>query len=447
MRGIDLLGRLGGCVVSVAAAVSLLLATGPAAIADGGTYNPDSVAVADMLSGDLNSQPQQASASFDSAAGVTLVAGTVAISIPPGAVAAPGTATVTVTPSSFAGTPVGLRAPGGPPVFSPNGTVFDVQIVDANGDRVTVFPTPITMILRYNYADLAVARGRTSTLSAAFETNRHTSSLANPMGFPSGSWVFFPASSVAVDGSAGTMTISAQAIGASVGVFSDPKGYVQSYVHGAGLYSSFDPSTAKLFGVTPQFSYFRVLEPQVGSRLLVRDYDTNGLAYVNAADVGPAGPPAGATYANRVSNFTEWAKKQSAANRAVAFHETVSQAELTSTINRQLGKGAAKLPLSNVRVEIQTGQVHMSAQASVGPLSLPMNLQAVPTVVGGAAKLSVTSIGLGLIPLPGPLRDAVVSAISTKILPGLPLNFTTFSAAPGQLVLAGNVIPANQLTS
>jgi hypothetical protein len=46
-----------------------------------------------------------------------------------------------------------------------------------------------------------------------------------------------------------------------------------------------------LFGTKAQHSYLRVVEPQIGSRLLVLDAETGDYAYVNARDVGPSGPP------------------------------------------------------------------------------------------------------------------------------------------------------------
>src|SRR5205814_2280087 len=52
-----------------------------------------------------------------------------------------------------------------------------------------------------------------------------------------------------------------------------------------------DPATSQTFGTKPQFSTLQVVEPQIGARLLVLDPDTGNYSYVNAADVGPSGPP------------------------------------------------------------------------------------------------------------------------------------------------------------
>jgi hypothetical protein len=57
------------------------------------------------------------------------------------------------------------------------------------------------------------------------------------------------------------------------------------------LHSSFDPATSTVFGTAKQFSYLRVLNPQIGSRLFVLNPETDKYAYVNARDLGPSGPP------------------------------------------------------------------------------------------------------------------------------------------------------------
>ena len=41
----------------------------------------------------------------------------------------------------------------------------------------------------------------------------------------------------------------------------------------------------------PAFSYFQELAPQDGGRFQVKNPLTNGIAYVNAKDVGPSGAP------------------------------------------------------------------------------------------------------------------------------------------------------------
>jgi len=52
-----------------------------------------------------------------------------------------------------------------------------------------------------------------------------------------------------------------------------------------------DPASGQTFAGKVQFACLQVVEPQVGSRLLVLDPSTKNYAYVNASDVGPSGAP------------------------------------------------------------------------------------------------------------------------------------------------------------
>lgn len=57
-----------------------------------------------------------------------------------------------------------------------------------------------------------------------------------------------------------------------------------------GLWSGVDGS-AELFGLAEQGARFRVLQPQKGTRLYVKDLRTRNYAYIDALDVGPSGRP------------------------------------------------------------------------------------------------------------------------------------------------------------
>ena len=66
--------------------------------------------------------------------------------------------------------------------------------------------------------------------------------------------------------------------------------WVESFVPGATLWSGSD-SKAVAFGARPQWSYFLVVASQRGQRLEVWDPSTRDYAWVDAAGVGPSGPP------------------------------------------------------------------------------------------------------------------------------------------------------------
>lgn len=76
---------------------------------------------------------------------------------------------------------------------------------------------------------------------------------------------------------------------ASPPVAQDGLGWVQNHKP-TELWSGPDDKAVS-FGTAAAFSYFRVLNPQDGSRIRVRNPLTNGIAYINAKDVGPSGDP------------------------------------------------------------------------------------------------------------------------------------------------------------
>jgi hypothetical protein len=231
--------------------------------------------------------PAPITAVVSAATGAVVLAGNVAIVLPPAALSAvpAGQLTVNVQPNPS------VTIPGGPAQFSPNGTILNISFSDRNGNPVTTFPTLIPIEMKYNAADVGQANGNVSLLTAAYVIDAQSPPIENPNGFPIGTFVLFPPQNVSLNTAAGTVTASTQALGSTISVVTNPVGYVQTLAAAAPETSSFDPDTSQTFATKPQFSYLQVVEPQIGSRLLVIDPDSGNYAYVNAADVGPAGQP------------------------------------------------------------------------------------------------------------------------------------------------------------
>ncbi len=232
------------------------------------------------------SNPEAATVRLATASGGTVVAGNIGMSFSPASLAGLGNdVTVTVQPHP------NVIVPGGPAQFSPNGTLADISVRDAGGKLITTFADPVEILFKYNSADLAMARGDPGILTAAYVLDEESPALENPLHFPVGTWVFFPPSLVKGDAGSGTISVRTQAIGSVFCVVANAIGYAQTLKPGAVLYSSFDVDHSAVFGAKKQFSYLRIMEPQIGSRLLVTDPDTGNYAYVDAKDVGPSGPP------------------------------------------------------------------------------------------------------------------------------------------------------------
>ncbi len=233
--------------------------------------------------------PETVSARLSPDDGGTILAGNVGISFSPKSLSqAGGDVTVHVEAQPKA------NIPGGPAQFSPNGSIVDITIRDKDGKLVTTFPDPVEILFKYNTADLAMARGDASILSAAYVLDEDSPEIENPLHFPINTWVFFPKENVKLDTANGTLAVKTNAIGSIISVVAVSVGWAQT-LRDIDLYSSFDPATSSIFGKKQQFSYLQVLNPQIGSRLFVRDLDGN-FAYVNARDVGPSGPPPARAY-------------------------------------------------------------------------------------------------------------------------------------------------------
>ena len=230
--------------------------------------------------------PQTVSTKIDPNTGGTVVAGNVGLSFSPKSLSEAGSdLTVHVEAQPKA------NVPGGPAQFSPNGSIVDITVRDKDNKLVTTFADPVEILFKYNSSDLAMAHGDPKTLSAAYVLDDASPEIENPLHFPINTWVFFPPSNLKLDTDSGTISVRTQAIGSIFSVVAVGAGWAQTVRPDVQLYSSFDPATSKLFGTKKQHSYLKVVEPQIGSRLLVLDAETGDYAYVNARDVGPSGAP------------------------------------------------------------------------------------------------------------------------------------------------------------
>ena len=232
--------------------------------------------------------PRTVSAELDSEAGGTVLAGSVGLSFSPKSLSEmPGGATVHVEAQPKA------NVPGGPAQFSPSGSIVDISVHDKDGKLVTTFPEPVEILFKYNASDLAMAHGDPNELRAAYVLDADSPAIENPNHFPLNTWVFFPPNNLTLDTATGTIGVRTQAIGSIFSVVGVGIGWAQTVRPDAQQYSSFDPAQSTVFGVKKQGSYVRMVEPQIGSRLLVLDVDSGNYAYMNARDLKPSdGPPA-----------------------------------------------------------------------------------------------------------------------------------------------------------
>jgi hypothetical protein len=230
--------------------------------------------------------PKTVSATVSQAAGGTIIAGNIGLSFSPKSLSQIGSdATIHVEAQPKA------NVPGGPAQFSPSGSIVDISVRDKDGNLVTTFPEPVDILFKYNSADLAMARGDANILRAAYVLDEDSPEIENPNHFPLNTWVFFPPDNLTLDQDSGTIAVHTQAIGSIFSVVAVGVGWAQTVRPDAQLYSSFDPAKSALFGKKKQGAYVRMVEPQIGSRLLVLDVESGNYAYMNARDLKPSGAP------------------------------------------------------------------------------------------------------------------------------------------------------------
>jgi len=209
------------------------------------------------------------------------VAGNIGLAVPAGAAGASGSLTVNVTAR-----PANLTVPGGPFQYSPNGTVAGINITDPSGAPVASFASPISIVMRYNAADLAMARYNSGILTAGFQVSAATPAMANPNALPPGTWILFPADGVNQDLTAGTITVRTTFVPGTVAVFTEPAGYVRTIRPLVSEFSGWNGGgvlTSRVSGID-----LLVLAPQAGGRLLVQDPVSSDSVWVDAETVGPA---------------------------------------------------------------------------------------------------------------------------------------------------------------
>lgn len=225
--------------------------------------------------------PRSVAASLSTTLDGLVVAGNVAFFFPRETLSGlPGPVSVDIT-----ATPEDVPVPGGVTRLGVNNSLFEMHMTDGLGRPVTTLPHLAMMIILYNHTDLAVARNDPNTLAAGYLLNGASPAISNPLGLESGTWLFFPPSLTSRDGTSGTLVVQTQVVPYITSIISRPAGEVQTLQDDAPELSS-PTQNAVVLNRKSRLSRLLVVEPQIGTRLLVIDPDTNNYAFVNTTDVG-----------------------------------------------------------------------------------------------------------------------------------------------------------------
>jgi len=229
--------------------------------------------------------PRSVTASLSTTLDGLVVAGNIAFFFPRETLSGlPGPVSVDVT-----ATPEDVPVPGGMTRLGANNSLFEVQMTDGLGRPVTTLPHLATMIILYNHTDLAVARNDPNTLAAGYLLNGSSPAISNPLGLEAGTWLFFPPSLTGHDGTSGTLIVQTQVIPRVASIIARPAGEVQTLQDDAPELSS-PTQSAVVLNRKKRLSRLMVVEPQIGTRLLVLDPESNNYAFVNTTDVGLLAP-------------------------------------------------------------------------------------------------------------------------------------------------------------
>jgi hypothetical protein len=229
--------------------------------------------------------PRSVTASLSTTLDGLVVAGNIAFFFPRETLSGlPGPVNVEITAN-----PTNVPVPGGMTRLGANNSLFGVQMTDGLGRPVTTLPQLATMIILYNHTDLAVARNDPNTLAAGYLVNSASPAISNPLGLEPGTWLFFPPSLTSRDGTSGTLVVQTQVIPYVASIIARPAGEVETLEADAPELSS--PSqNAVVLNRKGRLSRLLVVEPQIGTRLLILDPDSNNYAFVNTTDVGLPAP-------------------------------------------------------------------------------------------------------------------------------------------------------------
>jgi hypothetical protein len=220
--------------------------------------------------------------SVDAQTGGMVQDGDVTVSVPAGALGMIS-GLVTISVEHLVGD---VPRPDGAPYMMAGGTAIHLALRDSAGNQLLTTEVPITVRINYGDADIQAAGGDAGLLAGGYLVQPDTAPIANPLRFPAGTWVFFPASLMSVNAEAQVISIRTQAIPPVIAVVVRPFMRARITTSETGLYSG-PGKDAYLFGNRPQLTSLQVVGPLIEGRLLVLDPETENYAYVDALDVAP----------------------------------------------------------------------------------------------------------------------------------------------------------------
>jgi len=131
-------------------------------------------------------------------------------------------------------------------------------------------------------------------------------------------------------------------------------------------------------------------------------------------------------------------KAFAAANKGQPAALVLTNADLTAAAAGGTKDLQGPATISNVTIAVDNAGLHLTAQATVGPITVTANGDVIAGASGGKLILKIRGLDLGIVP--GAVKDQLAAAVEkqlTDFTDGLPLNVTRVAMRPGCLGVMG----------
>jgi hypothetical protein len=129
-----------------------------------------------------------------------------------------------------------------------------------------------------------------------------------------------------------------------------------------------------------------------------------------------------------------------AANKGQPAAVILTNADLTAAAQGGTKDLQGPATISNVAITVDRAGLHLTAQATVGPITATANGDVIAGASNGKLILKIRSLDIGLVP--SAVKDQLIGAVEKQLADnteGFPLNVTRVAMRPGCLAVMGTV--------
>lgn len=154
-------------------------------------------------------------------------------------------------------------------------------------------------------------------------------------------------------------------------------------------------------------------------------------------------PGAVRTFDEKIAALEKAADDAKRTGKTTAVEVTFTEQELTSKLPEASGV-IGTIAVTDTQIHLTGGNVVATSEVNIQGLHVSVAIVATPVVEAGQAKLVVTDVQTGGVPIPEALKDQIRSqlgaAIDARSL-GLPFNISKVQIVDGTVVISGTAKP------